>query len=273
MNVPPEDGAATTSQRLPEELRQTPSGRWRDLYELRAQLLFGDPPAPVDRCYNRKFERIWELLAAQLPCERFLDAGCGDGIYLRELGTLPRPPRTVVAVDISAKILEVAGRTARQAGIEPQLLRANLERLPFSDASFDVVLATQVIEHLLDPARGMREIARVLIPGGRLVISTDHDRALVSRVLNAPRDALVQLFRLEGRNVKIKVPELTFSFGGFLELVGGAGLEVVHAETFRFSLKRPLDLRPFRIALNHLDRVLSPHPFGDIIAVCARKPG
>jgi SAM-dependent methyltransferase len=251
---------------------QAPSDRLRNLYELRAELVYGEPPLAVDRGHNPKFARIWELLALQFPCERFLDAGCGNGIYLRELATLPRPPRTIVAVDISARSLEAAGQTARQSGIEPQFVRANLETLPFPDLSFDVVLATQVIEHLLDPPRGMRELARVLAPGGRLVISTDHDRALVSRVLNAPRRVIAHLPHLEGSNAKVKPPELRFSFGGFLELIEGAGLELVHAETFRFSLNHPLDLRSMQIALNRLDRALSPHQLGDLIAVVARKP-
>jgi 2-polyprenyl-3-methyl-5-hydroxy-6-metoxy-1,4-benzoquinol methylase len=267
--------AAATQPHLRDdgiESQQAPSDRLRDLYELRAELVYGEPPLPVDRGHNPKFARIWELLALQLPCERFLDAGCGNGIYLRELGTLPQPPRSIIGVDISARCLEAASQTARQTGIEPQFLRANLETLPFPDASFDVVLATQVIEHLLDPPQGMREFARVLAPGGRLVISTDHDRALVSRVLNTPRRVIAHLPQLEGSSAKVKPPERRFSFGGFLELVEGAGLEVVHAETFRFSLNHPLDLRSMQIALNRLDRALSPHQLGDLIAVVARKP-
>jgi len=253
------------------EWPHAPSDRLRDLYELRAELVYGEPALPVDRGHNPKFARIWELLALQLPCESFLDAGCGNGIYLREFGTLPQLPRTIVAVDISAKSLEAAAQTARQTGIEPRLVQANLETLPFPDASFDVVLATQVIEHLLDPPRGMRELARVLAPGGRLVISTDHDRALVSRVLNAPRRLIAHLPHLESSNAQVNVPEVRFSFSGFVELIEGAGLEVVHAETFRFSLNHPLDLRSVQIALTRLDRALSPHQFGDLIAVVARK--
>lgn len=161
---------------------EQPSDRLRALYELRAELVYGEPPRPVDRGRNPKFARVWDLLLSELPCERFLDAGCGNGIYLRELGTLPQPPRTVVGVDISARSLEAARQTIGVGGIDPALVQANLELLPFADGSFDVILSTQVIEHLLDPERGARELARVLAPGGTLVISTDHDRALVSRV-------------------------------------------------------------------------------------------
>src|SRR5215470_6152223 len=130
-----------------------PSDSLRDVYELRAELQYGGPRPLPDPSVDRKFERIREVLLSCLPVERFLDAGCGDGRYL---ATLTPVPKQVVAVDISGRILNVADATARAAGVEPELVRGNLESLPFADESFDLVLCTQVVEHLINPRQGLR---------------------------------------------------------------------------------------------------------------------
>jgi len=105
-------------------------------------------------------------------------------LYLEAIGH--RATR-LVGTDISERILETARATAARSGAKPSSFAANLESLPFPDGSFSVVLCTQVIEHLLAPADGVRELARVLRPGGALVITTDSSRNLVSRTLNAPQ--------------------------------------------------------------------------------------
>lgn len=216
---------------------------------------------------------MWQLLTAQMPCGRFLDAGCGDGRYLAALGELAARPGRVVATDISEKIVDVAGRAAAAAGVEAELVRANLEALPFEEGSFDLVLCTQVIEHLLDPARGLAEIARVLAPGGRVLVTTDHSKNLVTKTLNAPRTAFVRAFRLRGHRKRVTFPHRDFGLEEFTHLVEDAGLEVEHRETFRFSLRAGLGWKPAVRALNRLDRRIGPHGVGDLIAIVARKRG
>ncbi len=250
-----------------------PSDELREVYERRAELQYAQPPPPPDRSLDRKFERVWELLSALMPCERFLDAGCGDGRHLAALASLPQRPARVAGVDISERILEVAGLTAAAAGVEAELVRANLEQLPFADRSFDLVLCTQVIEHLLEPALGLAELARVLEPGGRVLVTTDHRRNLVTRTLNGPRSAAVSALRLRGRRAAVTFPHRSFGLDEFARLVEGAGLEVEHRETFRFSLHPPLDRKAAVRALNRLDRRIGPHGVGDVIAVVARKRG
>lgn len=258
---------------MPGMTERSPSDSLRELYERRAELEYARPPEPPDPSFDRKFERVRELLLASMPCERFLDAGCGDGRYLAALAELPRRPARVVGVDMSERILAVARETALAAGVEAELVQANLEALPLPDGVFDVVLCSQVIEHLLDHRAGLSELARVLAPGGALVVSTDHDRALVSAALNAPRTALVALLGLRRRRVLVEVPQRAFGRDEFAALVAETGLVVEHAETLRFSLRRPLDVRPAQRALNRLEKVLPPHGLGDVVAVVARKPG
>lgn len=240
------------------------------MYERRAELEYAEPPPAPDPRVDRKYERVLELLAPHLPCDRFLDAGCGDGRHLAAVGA--RAARAT-GTDISERILETARATARRAGVEPELVRANLEALPFPDASFDLVLSTQVIEHLLDPAAGVRELARVLAPAGTLVLTTDNRRNLVSRTLNAPRAGAVALLGLRGRRRKVEFPHASFPLEEVVRLVEEAGLDVVHRETFRFHLASPVARDAVLRALNRVEKSLPRHGVGDLIAVVARKRG
>jgi 2-polyprenyl-3-methyl-5-hydroxy-6-metoxy-1,4-benzoquinol methylase len=250
-------------------IREAPSDRLREVYERRAALEYPEPVSLPDPTLDRKFERLVATVASRLPCERFLDAGCGDGRYLAALASLPQRPRQVVGTDISERILATARRAAEQAGIEAELVRANLEALPFEDGSFDLVLCTQVIEHLLDPSAGVRGVARVLRPGGTVILSTDNRSALVSRTLNAPRAALVRLLGLSGRRKHVDFPHASFAGEELAALLHEAGLEPEYAASFRFHLTGfgPAVQR----LLNRLDKALPRHRVGDILLVVATK--
>jgi ubiquinone/menaquinone biosynthesis C-methylase UbiE len=250
--------------------RTAPSDRLRDVYERRAAVEYAEPVALPDPAVDRKFERVVETVASRLPCERFLDAGCGDGRYLAALARLPERPHQVVGTDIAERILATARRATEAAGIDAELVRANLEALPFEDASFDLVLCTQVLEHVLDPAAALRELARVLRPRGTLVLSTDNRRALVSRALNAPRAALVRVLGLSGRRKRVEFPHGSFSSDDLAALLRRAGLEPEDAETFRFHVTG--GGRALQRLLNRLDKALPRHGFGDILLTVARKP-
>jgi 2-polyprenyl-3-methyl-5-hydroxy-6-metoxy-1,4-benzoquinol methylase len=251
-------------------LTEPPSDALQALYEKRAEAQYAAPAPPPDPRRDRKFERLAALLEAELPCERLLDAGCGDGRYFGVLSRATERPGAVVASDISERILDTARATAQRDGLAVELVRANMEALPFEDGSFDVVFSSQVIEHLLDPAAGARELARVLRPGGRLVLSTDNRRAHVSAVLNAPRQLAVRALRLQERLHPVTFPHAAFGMEELRAQLEGVGLQVTHEETFRFHLqgiRRPL----FLPLVSALDRRLPAHRFGDILAVVATK--
>jgi SAM-dependent methyltransferase len=92
---------------------------------------------------------------------KVLDVGCGTGLtmqYLRRYGT-------VTGVDLSPVALDFCRRRQHQS-----LVMAPLEKLPFAENSFDLVTALDIIEHLDDDVAGLKEIGRVLKPGGRAVI-------------------------------------------------------------------------------------------------------
>jgi SAM-dependent methyltransferase len=238
----------------------------RELYEERAEQQYSEPKALPDPRLDRKFARICTLVREQLPVQGFLDAGCGDGRYLAALR--PELPERIAGVDISERILA----TARAAVPDADFRQANLEALPFADGEFDLVLCSQVIEHVLDAPAAARELARVLQPGGVLIVSTDNARNIVSRVLNAPRNGLVRLFGLRGRRGQIESPAEPYAPDLFGALVADAGLSVELLETFRFQLMSPLGRGPLQRLLNRVDERLPKHGVGDIVVAVARKP-
>jgi ubiquinone/menaquinone biosynthesis C-methylase UbiE len=243
---------------------ERPSDGMRALYEDRAQQQYAEPTPLPDPRIDRKFRRILELVRAQLPCAAFLDAGCGDGRYLAALAD--ELPSRRAGCDLSERILE----TARQR-VEADFRQANLESLPFGDGEFDLVLCSQVIEHVLDADLAIAELARVLRPGGRLVISTDNARNVVTRTLNAPRTAAVRALRLRGARGRIESPATPYTPATFRALLERGGFTVERLETFRFHLMWPLDAKPLTRTLNALEARLPAHGLGDIVAAVARR--
>jgi len=139
-----------------------------------------------------------EALLALLPSEwTVADLGCGTGALAAELA--PRV-RKVVAVDRSAEMLRAARkRLSRARNVE--IHEARLEALPLPDASCDAALAVLVLSYLEEPAAALREAARVLRPGGRLVVveaARHGDEALRRRMGQVSQGfdarALVRLF-------------------------------------------------------------------------------
>ncbi len=101
------------------------------------------------------------------PLGCVLDDGCGRGMYTP---FLRRRARFVVGIDVSEDHLRtMVRRYGRDGGV--RFLRASAEALPFQDSSFDFLLCTEVLEHLRDDRKALGEVARVLAPGGRAIMS------------------------------------------------------------------------------------------------------
>jgi ubiquinone/menaquinone biosynthesis C-methylase UbiE len=120
--------------------------------------------------------------------ERILDVGCGPGFYCVELAEEVGPSGSVVGVDSSPAMLELAARrSAGRKGVE--LRPGEAVSLPVDDASFDAALCVQVLEYVADPTVALAEMHRALRPGGRVVV-WDVDWATVS--LHALDSALTE---------------------------------------------------------------------------------
>jgi ubiquinone/menaquinone biosynthesis C-methylase UbiE/uncharacterized protein YbaR (Trm112 family) len=134
-----------------------------------------DPPDLAARWAARAAHEV-EIAASVLrraPPSRsaLLDIGCSTGALLIAAKESHAP---LVGVDIAFRWLVVGQHRLRENGTEAMLVCANAEHLPFDAASFHLITATDVIEHVADLAAAVREAARVAAPGARLIATANN---------------------------------------------------------------------------------------------------
>ncbi|MFD3324551.1 class I SAM-dependent methyltransferase [Streptomyces sp. NPDC058701] len=112
------------------------------------------------------------------PGDRVLDAGCGTGRALPALRAAVGPSGTVLGADLTPQMLAAARRAGRAA--DGALLLADVARLPLRVGCLDAVFAAGLIAHLPDPGANLRELARVVRPGGGLALFHPIGRAALA---------------------------------------------------------------------------------------------
>ncbi|MBO7937639.1 methyltransferase domain-containing protein [Streptomyces antibioticus] len=110
--------------------------------------------------------------------DRVLDAGCGTGRALTPLRAAVGPTGVVVGLDLTPAMLEAAVRAGRDR--DGRLLLGDVAALPLRSGSFDAVFGAGLVSHLADPTGNLRELARVVRPGGTLALFHPIGRAALA---------------------------------------------------------------------------------------------
>jgi ubiquinone/menaquinone biosynthesis C-methylase UbiE len=130
-----------------------------------------------------------------------LDVGCGPGIDMAEMARLMPDGAQVSGVDISETMIAEARLRTADLGPQVSLRTGDAAELPYPNQAFDVCRTATVLQHVPDPARVIREMARVIRPGGRVgVLEFDQETAFVDHpdtettqiILDTFADAMVQ---------------------------------------------------------------------------------
>jgi len=165
--------AGVARRRVPAADTVRANRRWWDADADRYQAEHGDFLGAADFvwCPERLREQEARLLG-DVRGRRVLEVGCGAAMcsrWLRSQGARP------VGLDLSAGMLRHAVQAAARTGLSVPLVQADAQRLPFADACFDLACsAFGAVPFVADSAAVMREVARVLRPGGRWVFATPH---------------------------------------------------------------------------------------------------
>jgi SAM-dependent methyltransferase len=178
----------------------------------------------VHVCRWREAGALLRWLGPDLHGLRVLDVAGGDGYWA---GQARRRGADAVAIDIAGPKLRRGARLAHA----PALVLGDALRLPFPDGSFDRVMSICAIEHFDDGPQALSEMARVLAPGGELVMSAD----TLSRKAQWP-----DLFQAHARRYHVK---RTYTHGELTGLLADRGLDVAeYAYQFRSSWSERLYL-------------------------------
>ncbi|MHB0886554.1 MAG: class I SAM-dependent methyltransferase [Bacillota bacterium] len=203
--------------RPPESNRRPDLERVRRRYDLWARLFEGQAPKRPERAaatrqetaFDRWRRGLWSQAAGQV-----LELGVGAG------ANMPHYPAgaSITAVDLSPGMLSKAAERADRERVPVRLIEANVEELPFADASFDTVVASFVFCTVPDPHRGLAEAARVCRPGGRVLL-LEH--------MQSPRPLAAALIRALDPLLYLAAGDHPARRTG--TFLGPAGLEVVRA--------------------------------------------
>lgn len=155
-----------------------------------------DPTAAadwLDTMADWPFVRAYKLRTIELlklgPGQRVLDVGCGTGHDTLTLSETAGGDGLAVGLDASAVMLNVA--KARGGSF----VRGDARRLPFGDRCFDAARADRVLQHVASPETALAELARVVRPGGRMVVIDPDQETLVAEVPDQALARRVKDFR------------------------------------------------------------------------------
>jgi 2-polyprenyl-3-methyl-5-hydroxy-6-metoxy-1,4-benzoquinol methylase len=154
-----------------------------------------------------------------------LDAGCGYGVYsimLAEAGY------DVFAIDINQEELKKASEWAHERGLQNRIMfqLGDIQKLEHDDAKFDLIVCSDVLEHLDNPIVGARELYRILKSGGRAIISMPNMASLFGALQSIYRKSGLRSFL---GNPPLDLHQLQHSrywFGNIISIIKHAGFHI-----------------------------------------------
>jgi SAM-dependent methyltransferase len=235
--------------------------------------LYEDPRTPLSSGVERAERQATVLVRAAASASRRLvavDVGCGDGsataVAMARCKLTPGADVSIIGLDWSCAALDLA----RRRGVS--VARASIAGagLPLASGSVDVVIMSELIEHVVDTDAALEEAARILTPGGRLLLSTPNLAAWYNRILLAigvqPLFSEVSLRGIYGRPGRVVAGHLRlFTRRALEQLLGSLGFVEIEVQGAPYhDVPRPL--RPVDRAFCHLPGLAS------ILLVSARRP-
>lgn len=239
--------------------------------------------------HEMRYDLVADAVRRHLPVGgAVLDVGCGSALVADRIADVDA---TYVGVDFGGHHSAYAAKRLADAGyrLRSTIARCDGETLPFPDACFDVVVMSEVIEHLMRPERAVWEVARVLKPGGVFVMTTNnasemplrspltHLFAWLEKYLGAHRPSLISLRpwiwpepvdpEIVSTGDTVYVPHTHHIYAETRALFAAAGLETFHWSSFEFP--------PPQAALSARLDALGPRGqqvVDGIEAVCQRLP-
>jgi ubiquinone/menaquinone biosynthesis C-methylase UbiE len=208
--------------------------------------------------HQMRYDLVAEMTRTHVPWGgSILDVGCGAALVADKLGDLPL---TYVGLDYGGHHIEFAAdklRSGPPLTIRRMFVRGDGEHLPFRDAQFDVVVMSEVIEHLMRPELAVWEIARVLKPSGVLVLTTNNASEMplrsplsdpfswLEKALGFHQDKIIShrpwvwpwpvdrsILPEDAPNVY--VPHTWHKQAETTRMFAAAGMETIHASSFEF---------------------------------------
>jgi len=177
--------------------------------------LYDRMEALAERRYQPWRNQLW----AKIRGPKILEVGVGTG------KNMPYYPRgmQITGIDLTPGMLERARKRAAELKLKVVLQLGDVQRLEFPDASFDSAMATFVFCSVPDPVIGLRELARVVKPGGQVIL-LEHMRS-ANRVVGAMMDLLNPVVvRMMGANINRQTVENVQKSGLILERVEDMGM-------------------------------------------------
>ena len=225
----------------------------------------------------KRLDEIVAGFASSRRTGRLLDVGFGGGELLH---AARRAGWDVSGVELAAPAVERARRHGFNA------FQGTLANAAYEPDSFDVVLAVELLEHVIETGALLTEIHRVLRPGGLLWATTPHGRGISSRILGASWSVVsppghVQLFSIRGLKQLFRragFPTVSIAAEGvnpyeILRYLRGTKTAAAQRMDTAYSLNAFFEARPGRRALKRaINAFLSTLRLGDSLKISARKP-